>query len=223
LFARLLALVCLSIIGPSLGRSEPVGPTERKLVVYLKGGVNVDANQRRAMTRELARLMATAHYQVEVVELNAQTRTEQDIERLVVLELRGECSANPAAAISTGPSNSLASSAVIDGHVLPFATMHCGVLNRLLAAANRSPAESLREDLYGRSIGRIVAHELYHILADEVGHEQVGVAKACFRLSDLLTDSFSFEEAALLKLRPQPTYLSRLGGGGSWARARSLE
>ncbi len=48
--------------------------------------------------------------------------------------------------------------------------------------------------------GRIIAHELFHILADERGHEGQGVAKSHFTANDLLNAHFSFESGALERM-----------------------
>ena len=203
MFARLLAIVCL-IVGPRIGWSEPVGPAPRKVVVYLSGSGPMETGQTHAFRQELQRLMASANY---VAELTTSVQ-EVEASHLVVLKLDGACDTSaPPADIPAGANPNLATSAVVDGHVLPFTTVHCGVLSRMLAAANHG---SIPSQLYGRSLGRIVAHELYHILADEVGHQDTGVSKACFRLSDLLDDKFAFQAAAVRKLRPAPTYVSQV-------------
>jgi hypothetical protein len=61
-----------------------------------------------------------------------------------------------------------------------------------------------RNVLLGRSIGRILAHELYHILADETGHANEGIAKSAFTAGDLLAARFEFERGTLQLLRNEP-------------------
>jgi hypothetical protein len=61
-----------------------------------------------------------------------------------------------------------------------------------------------REFLYGRAMGRVVAHELYHILSNEPGHEEGGVAKPFFTTRDVLADQFNFNHATLAKLVARP-------------------
>jgi hypothetical protein len=61
-----------------------------------------------------------------------------------------------------------------------------------------------REFLYGRAMGRIVAHELYHILSNEPGHDEDGVAKPSFATRDVLADQFNFNHATLAKFEARP-------------------
>ena len=48
---------------------------------------------------------------------------------------------------------------------------------------------------------RIIAHELYHVIAQTSDHGRDGVSKPCFGVSDLLAERFAFEQTALAKLK----------------------
>ncbi len=54
--------------------------------------------------------------------------------------------------------------------------------------------------MYGRAVGRVLAHELYHIFAN-TQHHGSGVGKAAYTVDNLLGTVFQFDEkesAALL-------------------------
>jgi len=53
------------------------------------------------------------------------------------------------------------------------------------------------EQKFGRAVGRVLAHELYHILAKTGNHEESGVAKDRFSTGDLVADKFNFRHKAL--------------------------
>jgi hypothetical protein len=55
--------------------------------------------------------------------------------------------------------------------------------------------------LYGRAMGRVLAHELYHMLANQREHVGSGVGKPSFSATDVLGESFAFEESALARFR----------------------
>jgi len=64
-----------------------------------------------------------------------------------------------------------------------------------------------RDEKYGRALGRVLAHELYHIFANTTHHAATGVAKESYSVQDLLTDDFQFQskESRLLQSsRPRP-------------------
>jgi hypothetical protein len=71
-----------------------------------------------------------------------------------------------------------------------------------------------REERYGRALGRVLAHELYHIFANTMRHASMGVAKGSYSVQDLLSDDFQFEskESRMLQAgRPKPALESTPG------------
>ena len=143
-------------------------------------------------------------------------------EHLVVVELRGVCMAQFSSMASTPLSFPLplASSSVADGRVLPFSWLDCTALNRFLAPVVSGPSHAEQDDLYGRSMARLLAHEFYHILAQTDDHATAGIAKARFSTADLLADHFDFEASALERLRPPATVASSVVADDTSAAGR---
>jgi hypothetical protein len=170
-------------------------------VVYLKTDASQAARPLDAMRREVARLMQTAGY-----DLEWRGPQDSNIETgafLAVVELRGDCEA----ASGDVPSGStvsdvadLASTYISDGQVLPFSWVNCGNVSRLLAPALLDQ-RGREEFLLGRAVGRVIAHEIYHMLMQTRGHTRNGISKPCFSAADLLAGSFEFEDAALAQLQ----------------------
>lgn len=98
---------------------------------------------------------------------------------------------------------SLASTAVDGDRVLPFTWINCETLTQLLAPRLARVASGRRDFLYGRAMGRVLAHELYHLLANKRGHTESGVGKSSFSASDVLGEHFTFEGSALPRVNPQ--------------------
>jgi len=207
MFARLLAaLVCLLNFGPSIGRAGSLPSPDHKVVLYLRSEQPQDAPTVSAMKRELETQLKAGDYQVQWRTLGASNGAEDGF--IAVIELRGTCHApKPGAAlnrVTTGAS--LASTAVQDGQVLPFSWIYCQTLSEMLGPALASAKSSQRDFLYGRAMGRVLAHELYHVLSNEREHENGGVAKSSFSASDVLKDNFSLGESALLRMHsPEPS------------------
>jgi hypothetical protein len=189
-FARLLAAFCLYTLAV-------VSACASEVVVYLRPGSLPQTRTLEVMKQELAPLMLSAGYQVEWRESPHDT----DASSLVVLELRGTCAA-PAGAIPLQAldAKDLASSATSAGAVLPFSSINCDGLTRMLAPALSAEAPARRDFLYGRAMARLMAHELYHILANTRDHERSGIAKPHFSLADLTGESLDFDRGALTKL-----------------------
>jgi hypothetical protein len=196
--------------------AEVPGSAGSELVVYLNPGVNQSAAPLAFMRKEAESLMRTAGYSLEWRDAKAR-RLNEDAANLVFVDLTGVCavSMNPIPGAPPPDDNqpSLASTAVEDGLVLPFSRIDCSALTRELSTmfAHQPPAR--RTYLYGRAMGRLLAHELYHVLAQTRDHAAAGIGKPCFTALDLLTDRFEFESVALARLR------HTLSGSGQGATA----
>jgi hypothetical protein len=203
--ARFLALVCLCVFGLSVGRSEPVVSTDRSLVVYLRTAPDQPPAAVDFMKRELHVLMEEAGYRIEF-RTPSEVPAEGHDAAIAVVELNGKCDLSPSS--SAKPMDrrvSLASTPVIDGRVLPFSRVHCAVVDQFVAPVLALRPLFERDFLYGRALGRLVAHELYHVLANEQGHDTEGVSKPVFTAGDLLAERFDFQHAAIRKFRAQMT------------------
>lgn len=205
MLARLFAFVCLSQFALCSRLPEPVVPLQRTLVVFLKGAAGLNPSSLLAMKREIQNLAGSAGFEIEF--RTAGTNPVSGM--LVVTEFKGECRAGASVAEAAPTARTdLATTAVSDGHILPFSQVNCPLISRLLAPelAKRNPV--LRDTLYGRALGRILAHEIYHILADVTQHTTTGVAKSQFTADDLLTPQFAFEDSALQRMSPSPVLVA---------------
>ncbi len=191
--ARLLATFCL-VFGCASADAES------DLVVYLKADANQPAAPIAQMKRELATLMQSAGYRV-------QWGGESNSSFLVVVQLNGTC-ALPAGyagpATTPPPPSALASTTVTDGRVLPFSVVNCAAVTRSLASLLSGDAGAQRDFYYGRALARVIAHELYHILAGTTAHTRTGVSRSCFSTADLVSERFEFEGAVLAEMRRKP-------------------
>jgi hypothetical protein len=105
----------------------------------------------------------------------SQVRNES-FANLVVVHFKGKCVLEPVAYLydERGP---LAFTYSNDGEVLPFSEVAC---DRVVAAARSamSGGDFAHADLLlGRALGRVVAHELVHILSKSGEHGKEGVAQ----------------------------------------------
>jgi hypothetical protein len=109
---------------------------------------------------------------------------------LVVVKLMGRCDMDGSSAfLVPGP---LGWSHESSGVVLPFSNLACdnirGAVESTLVAGN-----SVRGNyLLGRAMGRVLAHELYHIMADTAEHGQGGVAQAALSARELTSGQMEF-------------------------------
>jgi hypothetical protein len=122
---------------------------------------------------------------------------------LVVMTFRGSCGFGPPSRKYYGP-GPYASTKITDGEVQPFADVDC---DRVVAAAGDAMAEDvdyLRGDqLVGRALGRVVAHELVHMLTRSNRHGTEGVAKASLSGKELIQESLMLSMPDIERVRKE--------------------
>jgi hypothetical protein len=103
--------------------------------------------------------------------------------RLVVVKLLGQCDMDGSPAfLVPGP---LGWAHEVDGKVLPFSDLACDNLRGAVESAIVGGNHLGGNVLLGRAMGRVLAHELYHIVADTSVHGRDGVAQAAFTARQL--------------------------------------
>jgi hypothetical protein len=123
--------------------------------------------------------------------------------RLAVIRLRGACRADapvlPSVRIPLS-SEALGSTEVVEGKVLPFADIHCDAVRKLIDSDLQAAPTAGRDEMLGRALGRVAAHELYHMLARTRRHGREGLARPAQTSAELLAPRETFTEADQRKL-----------------------
>ena len=86
-------------------------------------------------------------------------------------------------------------------NIKPFADIYCDAIRAYLARDLRARSPEDRGAAFGRAVGRVVAHELYHIFANTRHHASRGLGKAVCKPQELLADDFEFEKNEAVQLR----------------------
>jgi hypothetical protein len=167
-------------------------PQTRTLALYAGAAQGLDSDSKTFMETEVDRLMAPAGLTV-VWKSTTAPRSGENFELLAVASFDGSCATS---ANVPAPANvSLADTSVSEGHVLPFFHVDCSRLSQMLGPHAGSA-------MIGRALGRVIAHELYHIIAQTKDHHDTGVAKAAFSFKDLTNPRFEFDAWSLDRMRP---------------------
>ncbi len=123
--------------------------------------------------------------------------TEPDVPgQLVIIRMRGAC--RTGSRVDADPPEAgepLAQTHVVNGRVLPIADVLCNAVRKLVDRDLRAAAPSRREELFGRALGRVTAHELYHILLRTTDHGHEGLSRAMQSSAALLAPRESFAPA----------------------------
>jgi hypothetical protein len=111
---------------------------------------------------------------------------------LVVLTFKGACrigiAVPPPRDFGTlGEDRPLATTKVVNGRVLPFGEVRCDEVRAALSYLPPGSSRAQRQTALGVALGRVVAHELYHVLAQTTRHTSKGLARAIHSLKDLIS------------------------------------
>src|SRR5262249_45440454 len=119
----------------------------------------------------------------------------ESFEDVVVVTLHGRCHTDGLLNTPLTGGKALGLTHISDSHVLPFATIECDSVRRYVRTRAVTMRQTEWDSLLGRALGRVIAHELYHVLSGSKKHGQQGVAKASHNQQDLDQDRFELSQA----------------------------
>ena|SRR6185295_10035557 len=175
----------------------------RTLAVAAGVPPGMDAASTATLQRELQRLLQPASISVSWQGAGA-VNTAQEFERIVVGSFAGRCDVDTLPVYSAGPKMTrvLGDSVVHHERVLPYFRVDCGLLVRTLSPVLEPLNVPMRRALLERAMARVIAHEIYHILAQTTEHGDSGIAKSSFSLEDLVAQHVEFNPTSLARMRP---------------------
>ena len=208
--AHILALAGVLNLSTLVCRSESLPTPEKRLAIFLTSDVTIAPAAFSEMKLELGHLLSAAAIRVDWHDPAVKSGGVED-DYSAVVRLRGSCRpAEPTARFQTavrGPFP-LASSAMADGVVLPFAEVDCAALNAFLGPSLWRASDQIRESHYARAVARLMAHEIYHVIGQTHEHARAGIAEPAFTVAELLSDHFEFTEDTLSEIHPVPDAVS---------------
>ena len=192
--SALAALVVLALSAPAAaGAGQPF-----EVTIVFDIPADHSAPALAEMKRETTFLLRDAGLSLAFKPLAAVKDTDE-FSGLVVVRFRGTCRmAN--AALAPPKEGPLAFTHSTDGEVLPFAEVACDAVRMFIRfAADGRPTPS-HDMLLGRALGRVLAHELYHIFARTGRHGSHGLARTALSAEQLIGDRLDFHPADLLRV-----------------------
>ncbi|HTW65420.1 MAG TPA: hypothetical protein VME17_12415 [Bryobacteraceae bacterium] len=118
---------------------------------------------------------------------------------LVVVRLHGHCEMDESSA-PTKPSV-LGWSDEVDGEILPFTSLACDNIRGLIQSTVGSGGPLPANVMLGRAMGRVLAHELYHVVADTAKHGNAGVAQRALSARELTSSQLNLQPPDLEAIR----------------------
>jgi hypothetical protein len=118
---------------------------------------------------------------------------------LVVVRFKGKCVLEPVGYLfdERGP---LAFTYSTDGAIQPYSEVACDKVVSSVRSAMFGGDFANADELLGRALGRVVAHELVHILSKSRAHSRKGLERAALSGKLLIAPDLQLDEADLQKL-----------------------
>jgi hypothetical protein len=202
----LFAILCFSICATAQTRT---------LEVYPGPGNGLASVSVHSIELELKRLLAPAGIVPVWRKASGKADGNVEVERLVVGAFEGDCSVETLTRASATAirASTLADTSVSNNRILPYFRVDCARVIRALAPTLQPLSVPFREAIFGRAIARVIAHEIYHILAQTTDHQDSGVAKAQLSLGDLTAIRFDLSPASLRRMQPSDLPGTPAGSG----------
>lgn len=128
-------------------------------------------------------------------------RAGDSFNHLAVVRFKGRCTADEfgldaSSEFNGGELHTLGETKVANGRILPYTEVRCDEVRKALAFLGPGAGITERQLALGRALGRVLAHELYHIFANAKTHASKGLAHAIEPLDDLVSPkSAGFQDA----------------------------
>jgi hypothetical protein len=191
------ALFCFAVPLKSTDRPDPSG--DRILVVYFKGAAAYPSHIVSQIQSEVEHVMRPLKLRFEWRAMEGNYRTDPAC-MAVILTFSGTCSYDQSCRRNLEPV-SLGWTHITDGEILPFCSVDCTLVRQTIASVLQKRLAQDRQTLISRAIGRVIAHEFYHILAGTRQHSKDGLASASVEPNDLVLYEGSFDTVAIARMR----------------------
>jgi hypothetical protein len=151
------------------------------------------------MEREVASIVGESGIKVDW-RLFSDLHSAVSFESLVVVHFHGLC--NMESASPTFDERSyFGFTYVSDGAVLSFSEVECDKIRNSIHPAMSTRQWKERDSVLGRALGRVLAHELFHMLAKTRHHANEGVTKSSLSAAQLISDKLSMAPEDLETLK----------------------
>jgi len=151
------------------------------------------------MKREVASIVSDSGIKVDW-RLLADLHSSDSFEKLVVVRFHGACNMEPAPPLGD-ERGYYGFTYVSDGAVLPFSEVECDKISNSIRSAMSKRQWREPDSILGRALGRVLAHELFHMLAKTQHHAGEGVTKSALSPAQLVSDNLSMAPADLETLK----------------------
>jgi hypothetical protein len=141
-----------------------------------------------------------------------ESSRRQDLGSSVIFKMRGKCAMDSFPLLADELGLPLAITHSTDGDILTFGAVDCDRVRSSLKRTMSGSDYSRGDYLYGRALGRVMAHEMYHMLAGSTAHAKKGVTRECLSGRELVRDGLMMPDHSLRAIREQMALMKKRDG-----------
>lgn len=195
----LCAVLCAMLATPAIPSSivSPHGTRPAPLTIVLDFRGSYADESVREMEREVENLLRGAGRPLEWRSWKQATQTTFD--EIAVVRFSGDCKAQ-LRPNGVPPEGVLGMTHVSDGIVLPFSDIACDKIASSVRPAVQGMDRAHADLIFGRALGRVVAHELVHIISRSTAHGHEGIAQSAFARDELTSDKLDLSPEDVLRI-----------------------
>jgi len=157
------------------------------LTVFLDFEEGQSARSVAEMKAESERLLAASGVSVDWRPVD-RFQPGESFPKLAIVKFKGRCALTPFAPPLAEEETPLGFTYSTDGTITPFSEVECDRVRGTLLQAHVAGTAEERDLLYGRALGRVLAHELFHILSGSQAHTKHGVTQKYLSAAKLVRD-----------------------------------
>jgi hypothetical protein len=137
------------------------------------------------MEREVASIVSESGIKVDW-RMRDDVRASDSFDSLVVVRFRGACNMDPAPPLGD-ERGYYAFTYVSEGAVMPFSEVECDKISNSIRPAMSKRQWREPDSILGRAMGRVLAHELFHMLTKTQHHAGEGVTRSALSPAQLIS------------------------------------
>ena len=179
--------------------ASPAEPVPLTVVLKFEANRSASPAAMLAMEDEAEKILSPAGIKVDW-RMQRDLAEHAEFGRMVEFEMKGRCSIHtfPVLYDERGP---LATTFSSDGRLLPFGTVECDRVRESIRRVNAAFAYRMTDAALGRALGRVMAHEVYHMIAGTKEHTREGLSRPSLGGSELLRPGAALEPEAYEEMR----------------------
>ena len=191
-----IALFLLGIPGQardrhSLGMSPGSSMTPLGISIVLESKIPLGDEMLEGMEDELRQVFAQSIVSVDLVHPDLDKYPVFATE-VIMARIVGKCRVDAMPPLHAHKPDTLGRTMVTDGRILPFMELDCAQISGAVRRQLIGKPNSERSRLLGRAVARVLAHEVYHVMAQTHAHSPWGIAAESLTGEDLLREHLSF-------------------------------